>query len=173
MDINLITVVISLVSVIITLWAVIRQTRDNHFSLGVQTLRDLDKEFDNKGIRRLCIELVNHYSKLKSGKRLSPAIFSDYTTVFDFFETIGLLLRRRALDIELVHSSFSYWVIPIWELAEPDIKVWRERNDDNAYYMDFNYLYKNLVKYDARLRKISVRKMTNQELKDFMKGLSE
>ena len=173
MEINQWTVVIALMSVIITMWAVLRQTWDTHISLGTQILRDLENQFISTGSKKQCSKLARQYSKLRKGKLLPPSIFSEYSNVFDFFETIGILLRRRVLDIELVDSSFYYWFAPLWELAEPDIKAWRNKHDDNSYWEDCSYLYDQLVRYDARKRKIPVRKMSHAELDNFLKEISE
>lgn len=173
MDINQLTVVIALVSVIVTMWAILSQTRDTHFSLGMQILRDLENQFNTSGAKKQCIKLAGEYSKLKKGKLLLPSTFSENSSVFDFFETVGILLRRRVLDVELVYSTFYYWFVPLWELAESDIKAWHNRHGDNSYWIDCSYLYNRLVKYDARQRKIPVRKMSRAELNNYLKELSE
>ncbi len=173
MDINLITVIIALVSVIITIWSVIRQTKDTHFSLGTQILLDLEKEFNTDGIKKEGLSLIRKYSKLHPGQHLTISEFSESSSVFDFFETIGILLRKRVLDIELVCSSFYYWIVLLWELAEIDIKSWRETHNDDTYWKDCCYLYNRLVKFDAHYRKIPIGKLSETELKNFIKELSD
>lgn len=173
MDLNLLTIIIALLGVIITIWSVIRQANDTHLSLGVQIFRDLENEFNTDGAKKQCIQLANQYSILKKSKSLPIKIFSENSGVFDFFETVGILTRRRVLDIELVYSNYYYWFIPLWELAESDIKAWRKRHNDETYWRDCDNLYKRLVTYDARLRKIPVRKLSYKELENFMKELKE
>ena len=172
MDLNQLTVVIALTSVIVTMWAVLRQTRDTHLSLGTQILRDLENQFSASGIKKQCGKFARQYTKLRGRKLLSPNKFSENSSVFDFFETVGILLRRRVLDIELVESSFSYWFVPLWELAERDIEAWRKKHENHGYWRDCGYLYARLVRYEARQRKIPARKMSRAELDNFLKDLS-
>jgi hypothetical protein len=69
--------------------------------------------------------------------------------ILNFFETIGLLVRRGYLDIEDVWSSFSYWMFNVYADFRNDIE--QEQRDDECYYQDFCSLIEELrrVERDA------------------------
>ena len=65
--------------------------------------------------------------------------------LLDFFETIGLLVRRNYLNADDVWNCFSYWMFNVYSDCRDDIE--QEQREDATYYKDFT----NLI---ARLRKI-------------------
>ena len=170
---GLLVAVAPFIGLLIAIWAVWHQSRDTHTSLGVQILRDLEKEFISGGTKRQCIRLATHYLRTKRRRPRSTAAFSRDSSVFDFFESVGLLLRRGVLDMEMVYSSFYYWFVPLWELAEPEVVAWRHAHDDSTYWRDCERMYDHLVKHDARQRGIAVMKKTPAEQAIFLKELSE
>ncbi len=68
----------------------------------------------------------------KALKAVSQTNKGDIEDVLDFFETLGLLVRRRALDPELAWSSFFYWLHGYYRWAETFI-VDQQRLFPNRY----------------------------------------
>jgi hypothetical protein len=66
--------------------------------------------------------------------------------LLNFFETIGLLVRRKYLDINDVWSSFSYWMFYIYASFRDDIE--QEQREDGTYYGDFCKLIERLRKIE-------------------------
>jgi hypothetical protein len=151
------------VGVIVAIIAFINQNRDTHLTLGVQLLRDFERQFEGEGIRECRIELANHYLKTPAGDTLPQDVFLDNASPFDFFETIGVLLRRNVLDMEFVWTSFYYWVVHYWEIAEADINAFRKLQDDKTYYNECEYLYLRLIEYDARRTKKQHQRFSQEE----------
>lgn len=78
-------------------------------SLGVDVILRLEKQFDEND---MCEKRRRAARALQSGTSVE-----DVEPVLDFFETVGLLLRRRVVDKEVVWNSFAYWVLRYAELA--------------------------------------------------------
>ncbi len=99
--------------------AVLYQAWLLRFSIKVQSLLALDQKFSEtyKGTRHLAAsELINN----KPGTNLDD--------VLDFLDTIGLLVRRGALDEEMVWHTFFYWIFGYWHAAKAHIEREREKN---------------------------------------------
>ncbi len=48
--------------------------------------------------------------------------FENAEDVFDFFDTVGLLVRVEALKAEIAHSLFFHWINLYWCSGEQYIK---------------------------------------------------
>src|ERR1039458_9409280 len=55
--------------------------------------------------------------------------------ILNFFETIGLLVRRGYLDADDVWSSFSYWILNVDADFRDEIE--QTQRDDRNLYRDF------------------------------------
>ena len=82
--------------------------------------------------------------------------FSDVEPVLDFFETVGVLLRRRAIDQELAWDSFSYWVLRYAVLAREQIQFRRKDESDETYYQEFEFLVKRLTQTEIDRRRLKI-----------------
>jgi hypothetical protein len=90
--------------------------------------------------------------------------------VLDFFETVGLFLRRGFIDPEMAWVNFGYYGIR-WNLAAQDyLKYIRTKLDDATLYDDFDYLRIELLKMDAKKREKEIRLITpnSKELHEFL-----
>jgi hypothetical protein len=166
-------VIVAFLGLIVAFVAFLQQTRDTHLSLGVQLLRELEREFDSKEMRKNRSGLAKLYLKQKLGKPMPGSSFGDHSELFDFFTTIGLLLKRGVLDVEFVWTSFYYWFVRHWEISEPDIQAWRKQEADPTYWEECDYLYQQLVRYDAKRRGIPVQRQGPEELMRFIKEQSD
>ncbi len=67
--------------------------------------------------------------------------------ILDFFETMALLQRRKALDKELVWRTFFYWIDHYYEATKASIAV-RQQSDP--------LVWKDFVAVGSELRKFQV-----------------
>lgn len=77
---------------------------------------------------------------------------ADLEPVLDFFETVGALVRRRALDLELAWGSFFYWVLRYAADASDQIQARRNVESDHTYYQDFEALAKRFTQVEIKKR---------------------
>ena len=59
--------------------------------------------------------------------------------VFDFFETLGLFVKRGALDDHIAYSVFFHWINLYWKAGKHYIDL--RRQDAGALWGDFEHLY--------------------------------
>ncbi len=94
----------------------------------IQHLLQLDHEFSTNPLIEYRFALAK---KRLENRNDDP--FELYR-LLDFFETIGLLVRRGFLDPHDVWNTFGYWILNLYKDAEDLIRELRE--DDPATYKD-------------------------------------
>jgi hypothetical protein len=71
-------------------------------------------------------------------------------TVMDFFEDMGLFLRRSYLDAELLRSTFGFYAVRWWEACKGYIVKERGLQSDSTLFSDFESLAKRFSDRDAK-----------------------
>lgn len=140
-----------------SIFAVTSQNNQSRIALGVDLVLRLDDRFNSAQFRQL---RRNAASSLLKKSSAPP------DEVLDFFETIGMLVRRGVLDEEVVWHTFFYWVNGYWYAAHDYIKS----KNDPTFYEDMRYLHERLValekhKYNSPESEIQP---SEPELKDFL-----
>ena len=122
----------------------------------------LNLEFDllNRMIDRF--ESPHFYSRRRSAaKHVLDNFFRDDGTVevehfnraahdvANFFEGIGYLQRRGALEAESVWHTFGIMTQAYWTLYEPAIRKMREEQKDPAIYEEFERLNQLMAELDS------------------------
>jgi len=87
---------------IVVLWIQIRRAR---FAQSVDLILKLEQRFFES---ENMIEVRRKAAGALRTNRSSPA--SDVDDVLDFFETLGLLARKKALDKEMIWNTFYHWI---------------------------------------------------------------
>jgi hypothetical protein len=137
-----IAAVASLVALILTSF----QLKQFRFAHGVDLIFDLNHQFeapDFLNARMLAATaLQNHESA------------EEIDTVPDFFETLGILVRRNAVDDELAWNYFSHWVLRYAALTRDHIEARRKAESDETYWQEFEFLVKRLTKIEKKERRL-------------------
>jgi hypothetical protein len=95
--------------------------------------------------------------RLRRGRGMTPAeheIGLEYfdEAVFDFFETLGLLLRLGYLDRELAWHTFSDAAVHWWSLANLHVVNARRAASDPTVWEDFEAFAQAVQQEDAKRR---------------------
>ncbi|MGD0548275.1 MAG: DUF4760 domain-containing protein [Terracidiphilus sp.] len=145
MDINSIAASAAAVAALASLVALILtcfQLKQFRFAHGVDLIFDLDHQFKAP-------DLLN-------ARRLSATALQDHEPteeideVLDFFETLGILVHRNAVDDELAWNYFSHWVFRYAALTKGHIETRRKDECDETYWQEFEFLVKRLTKYEKK-----------------------
>jgi len=72
--------------------------------------------------------------------------FREIGAVGVFFEGIGVLLKRKLVDISLVDDLFSSGIKNTWEKMKPFMEAWRKRFNQPQIAEWFEYLYSEIKK---------------------------
>jgi hypothetical protein len=110
-----------------------RQLNESRDLAKVQHLLDFVKQFNSEPM----VGLRKSVAEQRLQGNTEPDGMDD---ILNFFETIGLLVRRDYLDTEDVWDSFSYWMFNVYVDFRQYIE--REQQDDYTYYSDFCDLVK-------------------------------
>jgi hypothetical protein len=106
----------------------------SRFALGVDLTLRLDERFESP-------EFLKKRHAAAYAIKQQPG--SDIEGVLDFFESLGLLTRRGALDREFVYSTFFYWLHGYMTKCQDFIAEQRKRYP--ARYGDLVWLHRKLV----------------------------
>ena len=81
----------------------------------------------------------------KYGPVKNPEAFAEWTSVAAFFEGMGLLVKKRLIDIENVHDLLGSVIIDTWEKMGRAILESREIHNI-VLWQQFEYLYGEMKK---------------------------
>jgi hypothetical protein len=107
---------------------------DFKLSLAADLSMKLDDRFNLEDFR----QTRSHAAQaLLSGQNLVNA-----EDVFDFFETVGLMVRTEALTKDLAYNFFFHWINMYWVAGQGHIQ--EKRKIAKSLWENFEYLY-NIV----------------------------
>jgi hypothetical protein len=79
--------------------------------------------------------------------------------VLAFYDQIGVLLRRRLIDYDLVDDLLGNSAIQLWEKVWPVVREARIRSHDNRLYEHFEHLYDEMARRAVVVGSASNRKL--------------
>jgi len=80
--------------------------------------------------------------------------WAEFTVIGIFFEGIGILLRRKLIDIELVDDMFTTPIKWTWEKMKDIALEWRKVRNQPEILEWFEYLYNEMQKREQEQAKI-------------------
>jgi len=72
--------------------------------------------------------------------------------VCTFFDGVGVLLRRKLVDIGLVDELFHAGATIVWKKVKPLVEGRRKELNQPTTYQSFEYLYNEMKKREQRLQ---------------------
>lgn len=159
LDYNALTAWAAVVAAAVAVYAIWAESRRSRFALGIDLLLRLEADFGNDRMltaRRL------------ASKALRSDDPSDADDVLDFFEMIGLLVRRGALDKYVVWHNFFYWIHRYYLSAQDYITAIQK--EDPTIWADLVELHRSLVLIEKKERRCtdSNLQLTEAELTEFL-----
>ena len=149
---------------IVSLVAVYYQIRQSRLVVAADFLMKLDKQFQSKTMKKSRKELVDIVER----NREDFNTIENHREVPDFFENVGLLVSKNVVPVELVWSTFCYWILPYWSLLEKYVSWCRGTDKDPYHYSEFQRLYENVLRFEQkkRCRIIDVKTLEDDLIKD-------
>lgn len=142
---------ISALGIFVALLAVWVQTWQNNRALGVNILRDIEKDFlwsDEMLGKRLT--LVKFLLNRKPGEPPSPEV----GYMLDFFDSVGLYHNKGVIDTEMTWVMLYYWLGHYWYLLKDDAAASEHGEDGVSYYKNVRLFYKRLTKFGHKYRNL-------------------
>ena len=159
-DYNAIIALAAVVAAVVAVYATWTESRRSYFALGIDLLFKLEVNFDDdkmRTTRRAAAEAL-----------LRDEDKGDVDDVLDFFEMVGMLLRRGALDDFMVWHNFFYWIHGYY-LSNSDY-IAESRSVDPTIWADLVELYKRMASIEKKERQCSDQQLqlTEKELTEFL-----
>ena len=86
----------------------------------------------------------------KYGQDANPDFWASWIAVAAYFDGIGVLLKKKLIDIDLVDELLSNTVFGSYRRMEKPLKEWRKRVDrsmsTHEIFEGFEYLHNELMK---------------------------
>ncbi len=138
------TSVATSIGVLVALGSLWVQGKRSRFAQSIDLLLKLEERFFDKDAMieariRAATALKNHRKKVVN----PPSKMDDVDDVLDFFEHVGLLERRKAIDEEMVWHSFYYHLQSYYLLSKQHIQEKMEKSP--VIWEDMVKLQKKLV----------------------------
>lgn len=136
-------VMVTAVGVIVAILSLKSQMASSRFAISVDLLTKMDERFNGAEMLKKRREAATALLKKKD--------YGMVDDVLDFFETVGLMMRRGALDEEMVWNTFFYWSDGYWRAAQPYIQS--ERRGDPVVWTELEYLEARCLAFEKRRTK--------------------
>jgi len=140
-----------------------RQLKAQHFGNMLGALTTLDDRWATEDMLKARAKLCLKYgtNDLKIDEQTG--------CVLDFFEQMGLYLKKRAFTKDVIWEFYSYNVKYYWAIAEPLIQEFRSSEKDQTYYKWFEWLAKQMMEEDKSM-KLPYSALTNDQIIKFISG---
>ncbi|MGA3192029.1 MAG: hypothetical protein ABSD73_05880 [Candidatus Bathyarchaeia archaeon] len=134
-----------LVGVVLTVLEIRNLVRQRQTDL----IMKLYSDFDNIEFQKVWREVLNREAKdsLDYEKKYGLA---EFTAVGMFFEGIGILLKRKLIDIDLVDDMFTTPIKWTWEKMKDIVLEARKVRNQPEILEWFEYLYNEMKKREQR-----------------------
>ena len=109
----------------------------------IKTLNTEYKDYD---------DFLKKYGKIHSDKPEQTAILA----VLNYLEGIGILVRRKLVDIDLVYDFWSGDITTLWEKLKPIVEG-EKRKWNYPLLLNSEYLYNEVKKREQKLQQTGVK----------------
>lgn len=149
------------IGTVFTLVLILKQISNAKNVAAYELLRKEYDRFWSKEVRRkrenlaeILLQFPGNYEKIEE-------IALD---ILDYFEALGLMLRRGVAPKYFVWTFKYYYITYYWKLLENYVKWSRKKSDDDTLYSEFEYLYNKMVKYEKKKRRKKEIELTTNDL---------
>jgi len=114
------------------------------------------KEFQEAWVETLRLDFKDYHEYLKKyGATSEKPVYTSVNMVAAFFEGIGILLRRRFVDIALIDDLFSSDIVITWRKMKSLVEGWRKQFNRPQISEYFEYLYNEMRKREQTLQPLT------------------
>ena len=117
------------------------ESRRHRFAQSIELILKFDERFSSGEFMKQR-DAAAKCLKAKAYKNPAEQGAKDADVVLDFFETVGYLLRRGALDERMVWHTFWHWIMGYYQAAEEYIS--QTRKADPTVWEDFIHLHQRM-----------------------------
>ncbi len=123
--VQIVTAIATLLTVSVAICAIILESRRHRFSLGIELILKMEERFETKEVKE----------RITAASGILNAAYDEADVILDFFENIGILCHRGALDYRTVWFYFFYWLNHYWYACEDYIRESRAKDHSVWQYL--------------------------------------
>ena len=97
----------------------------------------------------------------------------DAEPLLDYFEAMGLMLRKGIVPKEYLWTLESYEILRYWQILSGYMRWSRVSEHDDTFYSEFDYMYRQLLKVELEKRKKANLILLRPEIRDFLQSEKE
>jgi hypothetical protein len=135
-------VIVTAAGVMVSMGIFAIQAYRGRFRTSIDLTLRLGEQFDSPSFEKKRCDAA---SALSTNKNLDEA-----EPIFDALDTVGFLVRKKAIDEEIGWSVFYYWVQGYWSNGKAHIEAKRQSEKDMTLWADLEGLHKVLLKVQRR-----------------------
>ena len=139
----------SSIGVVVAIGALIIQDRRTAFSNAIVIAAQLDARFETREFRELRRLAASYLDGINRSQQALEALL----TVLNFFDTLGFLVRKRALTTEIVWHHFGSWLLP-YHFASASV-ISTQRTFDPSCFVELEALTKAVTALERTKRRDS------------------
>ena len=142
MDDRLIEAYAAVAAVIVSLLVFAYQFYLGRFRTSIDLALKLKEQFDSRSF-----EAKRHSA---ASALLIDQMAMQAEPIYDFFDMVGFLVRKKAIDREIAWSIFYDWVHGYWSNGTEYIRKVRDDQKDKTIWDNFEKLHKVLLEIQRR-----------------------
>lgn len=150
-DVQTISIGIAAASVVVALTYYSLQLRNQNRTRQAQLFMQLYDRFHDKEFMKKFVDINDLWEwrdyddfLKKYGPETNLEAYSSWASVGNFYEGMGVLVKRKLIDVNLVDDLMSGFILRFWDKIEPIIKEFRERENWPQAYEWIEYLYNEI-----------------------------
>lgn len=154
-------------AVTITLYLIYRQLRVTRYSNMLDTLSRLDASWGSETMIKARHDVCTEYCdcQIVDTKKITHR----EGKILDFFEEIGIFLKLKVLDKNVIWESYSYSIDHYWQMLNPKMVEFRASTKDVSWYDNFDSLAVEMRKISKK-RKATGPDKNESEMRKFCEG---
>lgn len=126
-------------------------------SLNINLTLQLDKQFNDPQFMVL---------RKKAIQSIKDKKYGDVDEILDFFETVSLLVKRKALDVEIVWHTFFWWFHRYYKATQGYIL--KMQVTEPTIWEDLKYLYDQLLTMEKSRNPNFSEELSEADLEEFI-----
>jgi len=157
-DVAIVSIVVACASVVVAAALAVLQLRSQNNTRQARLFMDIydhfyDTEFHKRWMEAVyVIQNADLFDSEGLPKFLTGDIgtYVEITSLCSFFEGVGLLIKKKLIDIDLVAELMSTPIFLVWEKVEKFVKKIRVILGRPQIYEWFEYLYNEIQRIPSR-----------------------
>jgi len=151
-DIQTVSIIIASASVVAGIVYYAFQLRHQAKLRQTDLVMRLYDKFSSKDFQDAWEILRKRIDEFKNIDEMDETIgFREANMVCLFYEEIGILLKRKLLDISMIEDLFGGAIVMVWEKVKTALLEARRYYKDPAIFYYFEYLYNEMKKRERQL----------------------